>query len=329
MVIALWTMLLLLCVPAFAEDPSHPMDAACSHCHDDPHEDQPACGTCHTPDAWAPSTFTVAQHDAFPLTGKHTEVACASCHVDAKLVGLPGECAGCHVDRHRGKLGDDCTECHSTDGFTPVEDFDHQVRTGFALVGTHAKAECSDCHDGARGSAMRIVPEATCTTCHTTGHGDLGADCTTCHDPVVSQLFSSAVPSKVFDHRATGFPLERRHSAQPCKSCHPADGHPPAARCHTCHIDPHVGQLGVRCDDCHKPDRWRLARFDHDMTGWPLRGRHFVTPCADCHSSQRWLGLNDQCWDCHATDAARAPAWVDAHGFSPSNCKDCHSQWKW
>lgn len=79
------------------------------------------------------------------------------------------------------------------------------------------------------------------------------------------------------------------------------------------------------------PDRFRLARFDHDRAGWPLQGRHFVTPCATCHTAQRWVGLTTNCFDCHALDGARGKAKEAAcHPFGPLDCRDCHtSRWTW
>jgi len=85
------------------------------------------------------------------------------------------------------------------------------------------------------------------------------------------------------------------------------------------------------CAECHRPDRWRLARFDHDQTAWPLRGRHFTTACASCHTGQRWVGLPTECWDCHALDAGRANATSGVpHPFGAVDCTDCHfSGWRW
>jgi len=310
----------------------HTSDAQCADCHADPHQEtaEGTCESCHSTAHWTPTTFDLDRHakTAFPLTGKHVDVPCASCHTQHKLTGQPTECAGCHVDRHRGTLGQDCTSCHSEAGFTPVANFDHS-RTGFLVDGPHTGRACADCHQGAHGRSLSLLTAAaTCTTCHTPRHGDLGQQCASCHQDAHSQ-FADAHTQHVFDHRTTGFDLERRHRAIPCRSCHPADGGAPQERCATCHTDPHAGQLTQKCDTCHQPDRWRLVRFDHDQTGHPLQGRHFVTPCIDCHTGQRWVGLTSTCWDCHAADAARAPKSIPAHGFGPSACQDCHMSWSW
>jgi hypothetical protein len=180
-----------------------------------------------------------------------------------------------------------------------------------------------------------------CQTCHRPRHSlDLGLDCQRCHS--LSLVDGQAIAFKAarshlsFDHRETGFALERRHNVLACTSCHPASAPPPRTACASCHADPHAGQLGMACEDCHKADRFRLARFDHDRAGWPLRGKHFVTPCINCHTNQRWIGLTTDCYDCHALDAARGKAIVPGPHLAVGagkpfiDCKDCHhSLWTW
>jgi hypothetical protein len=39
----------------------------------------------------------------------------------------------------------------------------------------------------------------------------------------------------------------------------------------------------TRCALCHTTESWRGARFAHDRTGFPLRGRHAEVTCQDCH----------------------------------------------
>lgn len=329
----------LLLGDATADGPLvHPLpasnpDAACAHCHEGPHPpkaDQPFddCASCHTEVHWSPSTVTVEKHAllSFALEGRHAETACSLCHIDAKLHALPNECAGCHTDRHRGILGSTCESCHSVQAFTPVEGFEHG-RTGFALVGRHDGVACASCHQGELGQRLREGRGSACSTCHSASHADFGRTCESCHGMETS--FAETKGTHVFDHRTTGFPLERRHRVQACKSCHPADSRTPDTRCSSCHISPHKGQLGGQCQDCHTPDRWNLARFDHDLTGWTLRGAHQVAPCASCHTNQRWVGLTTSCWTCHAGDATRAPRSVDAHAFGRVDCQDCHNLWRW
>ena len=315
-----------------ASDPHAGSGVTCATCHDDPHGGAvgDACDSCHTADHWSPSTFDVTRHaaTAFPLEGRHIDQPCSSCHPSGKLSDLPTACADCHVDRHRGKLGPECASCHSVEGFLPVDGFDHAAQTGFALAGVHGGSSCDDCHGGDNGRAMRLTLEPGCDLCHTASHSDFdGRACESCHT-LDKGTFADA--ARRFDHRPTGFDLERRHRATSCASCHPAGGADPQPRCASCHDDVHSGQAGRVCGDCHRPDRWSIVRFDHNLTLWPLRGKHYVTPCLDCHRQQQWVGLRTECVDCHFAEALRGPPTIPAHAGGPAECTDCHvSLWSW
>ena len=56
------------------------------------------CDLCHTPTGWTPSSFNHGT-TRFPLTGRHTSVACANCHVGGKYAGTPTDCYSCHRTR--------------------------------------------------------------------------------------------------------------------------------------------------------------------------------------------------------------------------------------
>lgn len=313
----------------FPKGPTNPpRERDCQHCHTDPHDGRgkQECETCHGSAAWAPSTFDLARHakTSLPLRGKHQEAECSACHLDGQLTGLPSTCAQCHMDVHDARFGDQCADCHSELGWKPVPDFDHGL-TGFDLTGAHLEQDCAKCHEGPNGEALDAAPakgKQACEICHNPEHAlDLGG-CTECHRPETP--FAEARAQ--FDHRKTGFRLERRHTNVSCKGCHPnAVGPKPLPSCGSCHVSPHAGQLGPQCETCHAPDRWSLVRFDHDVSGWPLRGRHFVTACMSCHTAERWIGLTTECYDCHALDAARARMSVpEPHAFGALDCRDCH-----
>lgn len=306
----------------------------CVDCHADPHGGSVGtrCGECHATTAWMPPTFAVAAHakTRFPLEGAHVETDCDLCHVEGRLKPLPLDCAQCHMDRHAGQLGNDCDKCHNVVAFADVDGFDHET-TGFALAGPHAELACATCHEGDRSLTMKAAAEPNaCQVCHVPPHSeDLGTDCESCHPAVHGVTFAMARGME-FDHGATGFRLTRRHRGLACAMCHPYGATLPVAECAACHLDPHAGGMSLECELCHKPDRWRLARFDHDLSGWPLRGRHFVTPCSSCHVNQRWVGVPIDCFGCHDLDARRANQTVGNHPFGLFECQDCHtSQWTW
>jgi len=91
------------------------LGTACLNCHRDEHRGQlagRACVSCHDQAAWKPARGFDHQKTAFPLTGEHQQVACASCHPkkaapqqgddDSAFLQLRGiahsTCASCHRD---------------------------------------------------------------------------------------------------------------------------------------------------------------------------------------------------------------------------------------
>ena len=323
-----------------------PGPGACETCHRDPHGGQfwtatgrdagfasRACSECHTSTAFAPSTVDVAKHAtfAFALRGAHEKVPCAGCHERAPPSGMQvfvatkTACLDCHGDHHKGLLGTDCASCHKETSWKDAAAFDHGAKTGFALQGVHATVACDGCHvNGARLEKPDGKPPS-CASCHTSKHGAaFGPDCAGCHD---FQRWSDA---RSFDHNATMFALERRHKSVPCASCHtPNVARPPDPNCRSCHGDPHGGRTLLDCGECHRPDNWLLVRYDHDRAEFPLKGKHFFTPCKDCHTNDTWSGMRRECVSCHRGDAQQANMRVPGHGAYTWDCIECHRPWSW
>jgi hypothetical protein len=287
-----------------------------------------ACGECHSTAGWRPSTITPSKHAefGFSLGGAHARTPCASCHEGGRYVGTPTACADCHVDRHRGKLGRACEKCHLEDDFHAMASSFEHGQTGFRLEGAHVGVRCAECH-GAQHEKLAAVETVTCATCHTPQHGQqFGAACESCHKPT---RFSD-VPR--FDHSRTMMPLDRRHSALPCASCHDArtlGDRLPQPTCRACHGDPHRGRTQMECGDCHRADRWSVVRFDHDRTIFPLRGRHFLVACRDCHTNDQWTGLRGECVSCHRADRRAADAALPFHRTFSVDCVECHKPFSW
>ena len=280
------------------------------------------CTDCHIPNHWVPSTITAVLHADFgyPLLGAHMNTPCISCHAAGAYAGTPTACAQCHPDtRHAGRAGDRCDACHTEEAWKPVPSFDH-ARTGFPIDRGHARLGCVACH-GADGKRLQALPAPrACLTCHAPPHGrQFGSDCMHCHST------AGFKPVPKFDHSKTDFPLELRHSELACLRCHDASKRPAVnPACRTCHGDPHRGGTQVECSDCHRPDRWRIIRFDHDVTGYPLTGRHRTTRCTDCHRNEQWLGVRSECLTCHAFDRPR----TQDH-LGKLACDDCHTTGSW
>jgi hypothetical protein len=304
----------------------HAAETECYGCHadDDRHRSNlgTACADCHAETGWRDVRF---DHDAvtgYGLTGKHAELTCTGCHADEHYEETPNTCVGCHAadDAHRGNNGPQCQDCHTT-GNWQESSFDHFVRTGFALAGGHAGLTCESCHEGNR--LERQTP-TECYACHRDADAHNGLNGVQCHDchRVTDWL------DVTFDHaRDAEFPLRGAHATLSCASCHvqPVETALPATQCIGCHADDdaHAGQLGESCTSCHAETAWtEQVRFDHDLTRFPLLGRHEQAVCEACHSSPAFHDAAEQCVDCHAED--------DVHERTlGSDCGLCHNPNDW
>ena len=66
---------------------------------------------------------------------------------------------------------------------------------------------------------------------------------------------------------------------------------------------PH-GPMQAACETCHTASAWKPLRkkpdFDHNKTGYPLRGLHSTVACEECHSQPIFANVGRNCQDCHA-----------------------------
>ncbi len=112
----------------------------------------------------------------------------------------------------------------------------------------------------------------------------------------------------------------------------------------------HASLAERKCATCHKEHfgvdfalvRLDTLRFDHDLTGFELQGRHLEAGCRGCHTPEHiqdrevravkgehgalrktFLGLPETCSSCHDVDSP--------HGtqFSGRACTDCHDTGGW
>jgi hypothetical protein len=96
-----------------------------------------------------------------------------------------------------------------------------------------------------------------------------------------------------------------------CLSCHKKD-------------DKHEGTSGQRCEQCHNDKTWRVERFDHARTRFPLAGGHVVATCAACHTNLRYRDTPSDCLSCHRKEDK------DKHKATLGpKCGDCHNVRAW
>ncbi|NOU07038.1 MAG: cytochrome C [Hyphomicrobiaceae bacterium] len=257
----------------------------------------------------------------FELKGAHAAAACDGCHKPkVKFRAAPGRCIDCHKanDPHKGRLGVSCDGCHGEKAWRTVKPYDH-AKTKFPLVGAHKEVGCAACHAGEHYKDLPI----TCVSCHQIQDkhaGRYGEKCETCHKP---EKWNKAQ----FNHdRATKFPLRGRHAQAKCDACHTGSLYRDklAMTCVSCHKkdDPHKGSLGVKCESCHKETGWRKkVDFDHDVTRFPLVGKHAVVPCEECHRSTNFKDVSRVCENCHKD--------TRHEGRLTAKCAQCHNPNGW
>jgi hypothetical protein len=296
------------------------------------------CRSCHTEHKGAHAVLTsldTFDHNvaAFKLTGKHTAVACASCHVKDVYKGTPQTCASCHAEPqvHKGRLGTDCARCHATTTWRAdtiqltSSKFDHS-QAAFKLTGKHATVACASCHVQ---NVFKGTPQ-TCASCHAEPpihKGRLGTDCARCHATSSWIADSARMVSLPFDHNQTAFRLTGKHTELACASCHVKDVYKSTPQtCAACHAEPavHKGQFGTNCTQCHATHGWEYIQFKHTVPinhGARNKGKN---SCTTCHTN-----LNDfvsyTCYGCHTHAPANMEARHVKRGIKDyADCAKCH-----
>lgn len=282
------------------------------------------CETCHDAKAWKPSSFNHDIDTKYVLRGKHKTTKCADCHKgNVYRVKLSGDCYACHKadDKHKESLGRDCASCHSERSWKEPARFNHD-QTSFPLLGKHLQADCKDCHK----SAMFKEAPKDCYSCHKKEdkhEGTLGKSCADCH----SERDWKTTAGR-FNHDITKFQLRNAHADAKlkCSSCHkdlknyrntPLD-------CYSCHKkdDKHEGQQGKQCEQCHSDRSWKVDKFDHNLSRFPLTGRHGAAVCKDCHKNPLFKDTPRDCYSCHKKE--------DKHKLKfGERCESCHNTRAW
>ena len=282
------------------------------------------CESCHDAKAWKPSSFNHDADTKYVLRGKHRTTKCTDCHKgNVYRVKLSEDCYACHKadDKHKESLGRDCGSCHSERSWKEPAKFNHD-QTSFPLLGKHVQADCKDCHK----SAMFKEAPKDCYSCHKKEdkhEGTLGKSCADCH----SERDWKATAGR-FNHDLTKFQLRNAHAdvKLKCSGCHkdlksyrdtPLD-------CYSCHKkdDKHEGQQGKQCEQCHSDRSWKVDKFDHNLSRFPLTGRHNAVVCKDCHKNALFRDTPRDCFSCHKKE--------DKHKLKfGESCESCHNTRAW
>ena len=133
------------------------------------------CDVCHNTTSWTQAVFN-HNNTSFPLTGAHTSVPCASCHVNNNYTTLSTDCYGCHSKDYSGTTSPNhisagfptsCATCHTTSSWLGAT-FNH---TWFPMNHPHngANRPCTDCHTNPNNYII-----FQCTNCHAKSQTDPG-----------------------------------------------------------------------------------------------------------------------------------------------------------
>jgi hypothetical protein len=238
---------------------------------------------------------------------------------------------------HQQTVGNECNRCHTTESWLVRDTKSMHLRKGFNLSGSHASADCNQCHTA--NNRLRFENLRTdCYACHKTQYesapnhkNKYSHNCEECHNISAPEWRSSG-----FNH--SFFPLTQGHANRECAQCHGTPHQKVSPDCYGCHksnfeatTSPNhvVGKFSTNCTLCHstKPG-WRPATFDHSKTAFPLKGSHAQLECIQCHANG-YAGTPTSCVSCHQKDynATTNPSHVTAK-FS-TDCKLCHTESTW
>ncbi len=123
------------------------------------------CSLCHSTADWLSATFDHSK-TVFPLTGAHTTVACALCHIGGNYTTTPTDCYSCHKTEYTTVTNPNhvaagfpttCQTCHTTTTWAGAT-FNHT----WYKIPHHTAQLCSDCHTNPSDYTVFL-----CTQCHT------------------------------------------------------------------------------------------------------------------------------------------------------------------
>jgi hypothetical protein len=200
--------------------------------------------------------------------------------------------------------------------------YPHLMVSPGPLVAAHAEltTDCFACHSPWRGADSK-----RCMRCHapaeiglrtTKGvpvarqglkisfHQELvEQDCMACHSEHQGVRLTERSPMR-FSHALLRGPIRER-----CESCHAA----PTDAIHR--------QIKTNCAQCHSPQAWKPAKFDHAKLF--VLDRNHNTECATCHVNSDFSRYT--CYGCHEHQPARIRAEHLEEGIRDfEDCVKCH-----
>ncbi|MGE5424047.1 MAG: hypothetical protein ACM3N9_01715 [Syntrophothermus sp.] len=303
------------------------------------------CQSCHSQNAWKPSTFN---HDGayFPVySGKHagTWNLCSDCHTNASNY-KQFTCVDCHdhnqpkTDAEHVQVGGysfsspACFACHPTG--TADGAFNHN-NSIFPLTGGHSTVECLNCHANGYPGTPTV-----CSACHMNNFNqsvnpnhaqiNIPTTCESCHTT------NPGWKPATFPIHNNYWQLTGAHVSTSCDNCHHNNYNSTPTTCFGCHQGtynqtvnpPHLSaQFPTACETCHNTTTWVPSTFNHDGQYFPIySGKHAGkwNLCSDCHNNPSNYQVFT-CLTCH-----QQPEMDDKHqgvpgyAYSSPACFNCH-----
>ncbi|MCP5063688.1 MAG: hypothetical protein GY936_14670, partial [Ignavibacteriae bacterium] len=233
---------------------------------------------------------------------------------------------------HGANFNYDCQDCHTTDTWkieSSKLNFEH-AQTGFELLGQHKVIDCQSCHSGWDFSNT----SKDCFQCHRDIHNNtVSKSCDNCHSS------KSWVIENINDvHRMSRFPLVGAHTQADCQDCHKSINNLQFEQlgvdCIDCHISSYESatspnhreaNFSTDCLECHQitDQQWSSVSFEHNF--FPLEGGHNIGNCFDCHNTNSFEGLSQDCIVCHQADYNVTTNPNHSNLNFSQDCLDCHS----
>lgn len=200
--------------------------------------------------------------------------------------------------------------------------YPHLMVSPGALVAAHAElaTDCFACHAPLRGAA----PDR-CIGCHSLP--DIGVR-TTKGAPIAKATLKTSFHQELTE--------------QNCMACHSDHAGPRLAqrgrksfshgllrvairdRCDACHVAPKSAihlNLTAGCGQCHRPEAWKPATFEHDKLF--VLDRDHNASCITCHAGGEYSRYT--CYGCHEHTPANIRRKHEEEGIRNfENCAECH-----
>jgi hypothetical protein len=147
------------------------------------------CALCHSTTQWQGAVFN-HNDTGFPLTGAHTSVNCAACHLGGQYENTPTDCHACHAADYQSAdspdhadegYPTDCAMCHGSQAGWPSA-WNHAIYFPI-YTGRHRDEweTCASCHLG------NDLGDFSCTHCHEHRQSEMDEE----HDEVAGYTWES------------------------------------------------------------------------------------------------------------------------------------------